>query len=65
MLGSSMGMGMAPEIHQMVGWARKKFEMTNFTMPNNVSSMICALKSIPGFADVGVLHGDGYGLRGL
>ena len=37
----------------------KKFQMTNFDMPNNVSSMKYALKSIPGIADVGVPHGDG------
>ena len=28
-------------------------------MPKNVSSMKYVLKSIPGLADVGVLHGDG------
>ena len=39
----------------------KKFQMTNFTMPNNISSMKYALKSVPGLADVGVLHGDGDG----
>ena len=33
--------------------------MTNFDMPNNVSSMKYALKSVPGLADVGVPHGDG------
>ena len=32
--------------------------MTNLTMPNNFSSMKCALKSVPGIADVGVPHGD-------
>ena len=32
-------------------------------MPNNVSSMKYALKSVPGFADVGVHHGDGDGSR--
>ena len=37
--------------------------MTNFTMPNIVSSMKYSLKSIPGLADVGVLHGDGDGPR--
>ena len=37
--------------------------MTNFYMPNNVSSMKHALKSDPGFADVGVPHGDGDGPR--
>ena len=36
----------------MVGWARKKFEMTNFTVTYNVSSMIGALRSVPGFADM-------------
>ena len=35
----------------------KKFQMTNFNMPNNVSSMKYALKSVPGLADVGVPHG--------
>ena len=41
----------------------KKFQMTNFNMPNNVSSMKYALKSVPGLADVGVPHRDGVGLR--
>ena len=45
----------------MAGEVRKKFEMTNLTMPNNVSSMNYSLKSDPGLADVGVLHGDGDG----
>ena len=35
----------------------KKFQMTNFDMPNNVSSMKYALKSVPGLADVWVPHG--------
>ena len=52
--------------------ARKKFQITNFTMPNNMSSMKYALKSVPGIADIGVpmemgmapeLHPDGW--RGL
>ena len=43
--------------------ARKKFQMTNFTMPNNSCFMKCALKLGPGLADVGVLHGDGDGPR--
>ena len=47
----------------MVGGVRKKFEMTNLTMPNNVSSMNYSLESVPGLADVGVLHGDGDGPR--
>ena len=32
--------------------------MTHFNMPNNVSSMIYALKSVPSLADAGVPHGD-------
>ena len=35
--------------------------MTNITMPNNTFSMMYALKSVPGLADVGVPHGDGDG----
>ena len=35
--------------------------MTNFTVPNKVSSMKYAVKSVPGLADVGVPHGDGDG----
>ena len=35
----------------------KKFQMTNFTIPNNSYFMKYALKSVPGLADVGVLHG--------
>ena len=33
--------------------------MTTFTMPNNISSVKYAQKSVPGPADVGVTHGDG------
>ena len=64
MLGLPMGVGIVPEIHPDV-WMGvwKKFQITNLTMPNNVSSMKCALKSVPGLADVGVLHGDGDGPR--
>ena len=32
--------------------------MTNFTIPNNISSIEYALKSALGLADVGVPHGD-------
>ena len=39
----------------------KKFQMTNFDMPNNISSMKYALKSVPGLADVGVPYGAGDG----
>ena len=42
-----------------------KFQMTNFIMPKNSCSMKYALKSVPGLADVGVLHGDGDGPRTL
>ena len=42
----------------MSGGVRKNVQMTTFTMPNNVSSMNYALKSVPGLADVGVPHGD-------
>ena len=35
--------------------------MTNFTMPNNISSMKYALESVPDLADVGVPQGDGDG----
>ena len=41
----------------------KNFQMTNFNMPNNVSSMKYALKSVPGLADVGVTQGYGDGPR--
>ena len=43
---------------QMSGGVRKKFQMTNFTMPNIISFMKFALKPVPGLADVGVPHGD-------
>ena len=39
--------------------------MTNFTMVNNISSMKYSLKSVPGLADVGALHGDEDGPRAL
>ena len=52
-----MGMGMVPELQPDVQGVRKKFQMTNSTMPNNISSMQYALKSVPGLADVGVPHG--------
>ena len=54
---------MVPELHPDVREVRKKFQMTNFTMPNNISSMKYAQKSVPGLADVGVLHGAGNGPR--
>ena len=64
MLDYSVGMGMAPELHPDVwSWVWKKFQMTNFIMPNNNSFMRNALKPVPGLADVGVLHEDGDGPR--
>ena len=50
-----------PLVGWMVGGVRKKFQMTNLTFPNNKPSMKYPLKSVPGPADVGVLHGDGDG----
>ena len=47
----------------MSGGVRKKFQITNLAMPNNMSSMKKALKSVPGLADVEVPHGDGDGPR--
>ena len=41
----------------MSGEVRKKFQMTNFTMPNYSCSMKFTLKEVPGLADVGVPHG--------
>ena len=43
----------------MSGRAGKDFHMTDFTMPNIISSMIYALKSVAGLAVVGVPRGDG------
>ena len=48
---------MVPRLQPDVQGVRKKFQMTNFTMPNNISSMEYALKSVPGLDDVGVPHG--------
>ena len=39
------------------GGVRKKFQVTNLTMPNKSSLMNYALKSVPGVADVGDPHG--------
>ena len=58
-LGSSMGMGMAPELNPDVWGAGKKFQMINLTMPNNSSYMKYAKKSVTGVPDVGVPHGVG------
>ena len=63
MSGSPMGIGMVPELQPDVQGVRKKFQMTNFTMPKNIFFMKYAVKLVPGLADVGVLHGDGDGPR--
>ena len=57
---------MAPELHPDV-WKGvwNNFQMTNFNMPNNVSSMKYALKSVPVLADVWVPHGVEDGPRTL
>ena len=62
-LGSPWGWGWPQNSTQMSGGVRKKIQITNLAMPNNMSSMIYALKSVTGLADVGVLHGDGDGPR--
>ena len=55
---------MAPELDPDVwGGGRKKFQITNLTMPKNSCSLKYALKSVPGLADVGVPQGDGDGPR--
>ena len=59
MLGSSMEMGMVPELHPDVWGVWKKFQTTNFTMPKNISSIKFTLKVVPGLADVWVPHGVG------
>ena len=56
-------MGMVPELHLNVQGVWKIFHMTNFILPNDISSMIYALKSVPGPADIGVPQGDGDGPR--
>ena len=45
MLGSQWGWPQDPT--QVSEGVRKKFRMTNFTMPNNSCSMKYALKSVP------------------
>ena len=64
MLGFPMVLGMAPDLHpDVLRGVWKKFQMTNLTMPNKVSSKKYALKSVPGLADVRVPHGVGDGSR--
>ena len=47
--------------HRCLEGSGKIYQMTNFTLPNNISSMKYAIKSVPGLADIGVPHGDGDG----
>ena len=61
MLGSSMEMGKAPELHPDVRRGQEKFQMTIPTMANNFSYIKYSLKPVPGLPDVGVLQGDGDG----
>ena len=57
---------MAPELHPDVwGGSGKKFQMSNFYMPNSFFSMKYPLKSVPGLADVWVPHGVVDGPRTL
>ena len=49
----------------MYGGGLEKIQMTNFIMPNNISSMKYSLKLVPGLADVGDPHGDGDGPMAL
>ena len=63
MLRSPMEMGMPQNFTQISWGVRKKFQITNLAMPNNMSSMKKALKSVPGQADVEVPNGDGDGAR--
>ena len=53
-------MGLAPELHPDVWRGQEK---VSNDMPNNLSFMKYHLKSVPGLADVGVLHGDEVGPR--
>ena len=60
---TSIWFRMATKLNQDVWRGQISFQTTSFTMTNNISSMKCALKLVPGLADVGVPHGDGDGPR--
>ena len=47
----------------MSGGVRKKFQMTNLTIPVNFSFMKYAIEAVPGVADVGDPHGGEDGPR--
>ena len=59
-IGVLHGVGVGPRTPpRCLEGVRKKFSMSNLTIPNNFCYMKYALKSGPALADVGVLHGDG------
>ena len=64
-LGSSMGLGMAPEPHPDVEGVKKRFPMTNLTIPNNFFLKKYAPKTVPDVADAGDPHGGEDGLPEL
>ena len=49
----------------MSGGVKKKFQMTNIIILNNIPFKKHAEKSVPGLADVGVALGDGDGVPEL
>ena len=51
------GDGNGPRAPPRCPGVREKFKVTNFTTPNNFSSMKYSLKSVPGSADGGVPMG--------
>ena len=57
--GVPQGDGDASEHYPDVRMGQEKIQMTHFAMPNNFSSLECALKTVPGLADVGVSMGMG------
>ena len=63
--GPSWGWRCPQNSTQIMLGARKKFQITKLTMPNNFCFIKYALKSIPGLADVGVSHGVGEGPRSV
>ena len=60
--GVPQGDGDASEHYPDVRMGQEKIQMTHFAMPNNFSSLECALKTVPGLADVGVSMGLGMAL---
>ena len=55
---------LAEEMFRSIPELSNKFQLANFSMPIDISSIInAAVKSLPGFADFGVTHGNGDGPR--